>query len=572
VRELHWKSAHAPEDGDWIIAELPWHGPAHLVEVLGADDRPTWDDHAVASQHRLRISFPARALAEAAAFHEPDARELKAREDRRADDVVTIDPEDARDHDDALAARALGHGRHEVGIHIADVGWYVREGSALDLEARERGTSCYLPGGVIPMLPERLSGDLCSLREGLDRLALSVFATLDETGRLHEYRFAATVIRSRAKLSYERVQRALDGEEALPGALQAPMETLMRLARALRARRLAAGALEIESVEVKAVVDEHGETLAMVRRPHLESHELVEEFMLLANRCVGEAAGLRGAPGAAGSGMLWRVHEPPPGRKLAELDETLRVLGLPRLGHADDPHRALQALLAVPLDPAKQRLVNRMVLRSLARARYLERDLGHFGLSTREYLHFTSPIRRYPDLHNHRRVREWLLSARNAAWDPTATAALAAECSGREQDATDAEREATRVKGLRLMAGRLGERLSGTISGLVPRGFFVELDDPPVDGFVAVGDQLDDRFELDAAGVRLVGRRTRRRFTLGDTVQVTVARVDVPARECDLALEEDSRRGGRRKRDPHMGTGRQGKPAKGRSARRQGWR
>jgi ribonuclease R len=418
---------------------------------MGADDRPEWDDAAVASQYRLRVTFPSGALAEASGLHEPNPREIKAREDHRDDVVVTVDPSDARDHDDALGARSLGGGRHEVGVHIADVSWYVRPDSALDREARARGTSCYLPGGAVPMLPERLSGDLCSLREGVDRLALSVFATLDDGGRLHGYRFAATVIRSRARLSYERAQRALDGAEPLAEAIQHPLETLMQLARALRARRLAVGALQLESVEVKAVVDEHGETLALERRPHLESHELVEEFMLLANRCVGEAAALRG------SGVLWRVHEPPPGRKLADLDETLRVLGLPRLPrHTEDPHRALQALLEVPLDPPKRRLVHRMVLRSLARARYLERDLGHFGLSTREYLHFTSPIRRYPDLHNHRRVREWIERARDQAWDPHETTALAAECSGREQDATDAEREATRVKGLRLLRGDSG--------------------------------------------------------------------------------------------------------------------
>ena len=551
---MRWKGAHAPEDGDWIVAEIPWHGAAHLVEVLGADDRAEWDDATVASQYRLRVTFPDAALNEAAGLHEPAARDLKSREDHRDDDVVTIDPGDARDHDDALGVRDLGGGRHEVGVHIADVSWYVRPGGALDQEARARGTSCYLPGGAVPMLPERLSSDLCSLRAGVDRLALSVFATLDENGRLHGYRFAATVIRSRADLSYEQVQDALDGATPLGAALQRPVELLMRLARALRARRLAVGALQLDSPEVKAVVDEHGETLRLERRPHLESHELVEEFMLLANRCVGEAAALRG------SGVLWRVHEPPPGRKLADLDEMLRVLGLPRPPrHEGDPHRVLQALLEVPLDPPKRRLLHRLVLRSMARARYLERDLGHFGLATREYLHFTSPIRRYPDLHNHRRVREWIARVRDEAWDPHETAALATECSGREQDATEAEREGTKVKGLRLLVGRLGERLSGTISGLVPRGCFVELDDPPVDGFMAVGDQLDDRFELDAAGVRLTGQRTRRRFTLGDAVQVTVARVDVPARECDLALEDDSRRG------------RHGMPGARRKARRQGW-
>ena len=553
MRELRWKGAHAPEDGDWIVAEVPWEGAAHLVEVLGADDRPEWDDAAVASQYRLRVSFPRRAAEEAAALREPDARELDAREDRRGDVVVTIDPADARDHDDALSVRALEGGRHEVGIHIADVSWYVRPGSGLDAEARARGTSCYLPGGAVPMLPERLSGDLCSLREGVDRLALSVFAVLDERGRLHEYRFAASVVRSRARLTYEEVQRSLDGEARLAGELEAPAATLMKLARALRASRVAAGALELESAEVKVVVDERGAPLELVRRPHLESHELVEEFMLLANRCVGETAARRR------SGVLWRVHEPPVARKLAELDETLRALRLPRLGTAEDPHRALQALLAVPLDPPKRRLVHRLALRSLTRARYLERDLGHFGLATREYLHFTSPIRRYPDLHNHRRVREWIARTRDAAWDPVESASLALECSAREQDATDAEREGTRVKGLRMLEARLGESASGTITGLVPRGCFVELDDPPVDGFVAVGDQLDERFELDAAGVRLVGRRTRRRFTLGDPVRVTIARVDVPARECDLVLEQDGpRRGNPSRKGARRSPGRQG--------------
>jgi ribonuclease R len=538
----------APEDGDYVIAEVPLDGPAWLVEVLGADDRPEWDDHAIASQFRLRSRFPDAAEAEAAAYPEPGAHERAGRLDLRDRVVFTIDPEDARDHDDALSIRAAGPGRWEVGIHIADVSWYVREGSALDTEARERGTSCYLPGRVVPMLPERLSSDLCSLREDRDRLALSVLAILDEQGVLHEYRFAETVLRSRAKLSYEQVEAVLGGGEDLPAEIREVVGQLMPLARRLRARRHAVGALAIESVEVKAVVDEHGVPVRIERRPHLESHELIEEFMLLANRCVGEAGTVRGA------GMLWRVHEPPMERKLAELDEVLKVLGLPRLGRPDEPHRALQALLKVPLDPAKRRLVHRLALRSLTRARYCERDLGHFGLATREYCHFTSPIRRYPDLHVHRRVREWIRGERDGAWDPHANALLAIACSGTEQNATEAERDAVRVKGLRVLETRLGERASGSISGLNPRGFFVELDDIPMDGFVRVSDDVDDRFDLDAAGVRLVGRRTRRRFTLGDPVEVTIARVNVPARECDLALVIADVRRGRR------------------AQRRQGWR
>ncbi len=341
------------------------------------------------------------------------------------------------------------------------------------------------------------------------------------------------------------MQTALDGGEPLPGGLQAPVEKLMQLARELRRRRHAVGALAIESAEVKAVVDEVGQVVRLDRREHLESHELIEEFMLLANRCVGEAGAVRGA------GLLWRVHDLPAIPKIEKLDEMLRALGLPRLGRLDDPHRALQALLAVPLDPPKKRLVHRLALRSLARARYLERDTGHFGLATREYCHFTSPIRRYPDLHNHRRVREWLDRRRDAAWDPHELAGLADLCTATEQDATDAEREAVRVKGLRLLEARLGEAASGSISGLTPRGFFVELDDAPVDGFVRLGQETDERFDLDAAGVRLVGRRSRRRYTLGDSVRVVVARVDVPARECDFALEPTDRRRGRRTQGRH---------------------
>jgi ribonuclease R len=246
--------------------------------------------------------------------------------------------------------------------------------------------------------------------------------------------------------------------------------------------------------------------------------------------------------------MLYRVHEAPVARKLSDLDAMLRALGLPRLGGAHDPARALQSLLRAHLDPAHRRLLHRLVLRSLPRARYLDRDLGHFGLATVEYCHFTSPIRRYPDLHNHRRVREWVEERRSEAWDPAANEALAIACSGLEQQATDAEREAVKVKALRMVEGRLGDRASGIIAGLIPQGFWVELDEVPVEGFVRLARELDDHFVLDPAGVRLVGRRTRRRFSLGDVIEVVIARVDVPARECDLALVTGPPKRGRRAR------------------------
>ena len=540
-----WHGRVAPEDGDYCVAEVPDEGPAHLVEVLGADDRPEWDLHAVASQFRLRTRFPKAADAEAEAHHAPGAVERRGRLDLRDRLAFTIDPEDARDHDDSLSVRREEEGRWEIGIHIADVSHYVPAGSALDHEAELRGTSVYLPGGVVPMMPERLSADLCSLRPDCDRLALSVLVVLDGHGGLHGIRFEEAVIRSRYRLHYGEVQEALEGRAMLPTELQEAVETLMALARALRARRRTAGALDLEVPEVKVWVDDRGRPIRIERREHLESHELIEEFMLLANRCVG-AEGARRS-----SGLLYRVHDPPAASKLGELERTLRALGLPRPGDLSDPARALQSILRAPLDPARRRLLHRMVLRSLARARYHARDSGHFGLATREYCHFTSPIRRYPDLHNHRRVREWIRGQPTGAWDPHALEGLAERCSALEQGATEAEREGVKVKSLRLLEGRLGEEASGIITGFVPQGFFVELDDDPVEGFVRVARDLDDQFTLDPTGVRMTGRRTRRRFALGDPVRVIVARVDVPARECDLALWVPQRR--RRRR--HHGRG-----------------
>jgi ribonuclease R len=537
-RPLVWQGPHAPEHGDYCIAEVPWgESTATLVEVLGAEDRPAWDDAAVASQSRLRIHFPRPAIHEAAGHREPGAAERRGREDLRAERSYTIDPEDARDHDDALSCRRLEGGRFQVGIHIADVTHYVTEGGLLDREARARGTSTYLPGGVVPMLPERLSADLCSLRPLTDRLTLSLLAELDANGRVHGYRLAEAVIHSRHRLSYEEVQEFLEGRRDLEPELAESLMTLRHLARELRAQRMRRGALDLDVPEVKAWVDEQGVPLRLERRPHLESHEIVEEFMLLANRAVGEQGARREA------GLLYRVHEAPKPAKLAELDVMLRALGLPRLGGQQDPAAALQALLKVALPDPMRRLVHRLVLRSLARARYLERDLGHFGLAAREYVHFTSPIRRYPDLHNHRQVKRWLHRGRSgAARDVVELAELAERCSGAEQTATEAERQGVKVKALRVLETRLGDEASGIISGLVPRGFFVELDDSPLEGFVNVSREFDDVFVLEPSGVRMVGRRTRRRFSLGDAVRVTIARVDVPARECDMALVEQRRR------------------------------
>jgi len=537
-----------PEPGDYVIAECPWDDDrAHVVEVLGREDDPRWDDQAVLSRHRWPTRFPREALAEAQAAPVPDRPEA-GRVDLRDRAAFTMDPDDAADFDDALSWRRLGPGLAEVGVHIADVARYVAAGSALDAAARERATSVYLAGQAVPMLPERLSSELCSLVPGQERYTLSVLAEMDDRGAVGRYRICEGWIRSRARLSYEQGQAVLDGRGTAPPEVEAGLRALAALAGALHERRRARGALDLEVPEVKARVAADGRTVALERRAHLLAHRVVEEFMLLANTLVGEEAERRG------EAFLFRVHEPPPMGKLGILEVQLRALGLPRLGGADDVARSLQRLLAYPLPDEKRRLVHQLVLRALSRAAYRPADAGHFGLATRGYCHFTSPIRRYPDLFNHRQVRHWLAAPEGRSGRPAwrrrlddearsleeqyadGLAGLARHCTDAEWAAMEAERESVRVKSLRYLVPFLGEEYEGTVTGVVDRGLFVELDAHPVDGFCRVADAIDDDFRLDEAGVRLVGRRTRRRFSLGDRVRVAIARVDVPGRELELSL------------------------------------
>jgi len=472
-----------------------------------------------------------------------------------------MDPADARDFDDALSWRPLPGGACEVGIHIADVAWYVRPDSVLDAEARERATSVYLSGGVVPMLPHALSSDLCSLVPDQPRYAMSVLAEMDARGGVTHYRIAEGLIQSRARLSYEQGQAILDGDaearRAVPEEIVRGLTEIAALAARLRDRRFKRGALDIDVPETKALVDDEGGVIDVVRRPRLTTMTVIEEFMLLANLLVGEEGERREGP------FLYRVHEAPSLTKLATLEQQLGALGLPRLSGSDGVARALGHLLATPVPPERQRLLHTLVLRSLARAQYRETDVGHFGLAARAYSHFTSPIRRYPDLYNHRQVKGWLdakVGSPRAEDDDATVAAIALSSSGREQRAQEAERESTRVKSLRFVEDRLGEEHAGMITGVVPAGVFIELEDIPVDGFLRVSSWVDDDFRIDEAGVRLVGRRTRRKFSLGDRLTVRLARIDIAARELELALEAPR---------PGRGTGRVAAGPRRASPRRQ---
>jgi ribonuclease R len=418
-----------------------------------------------------------------------------------------------------------------VGIHIADVSAYVVHGGVVDLEAMSRGTSVYLVDRVVPMLPHALSSGACSLRPDEDRLAVSLFATLDREGRVREHRFARTLIRSRHRLAYEQVQEVLDGRARLDDATDEALRTLDGLARALRTRREERGSIDFDLPEARVVLDAEGAPVDIVRVQRLASHRLIEDFMLLANEVVAREASARRLP------ILFRIHEPPTAERIDQLREFLASLGhtLPRRRKVRPAD--LQAVLDRVRGKTEETLVSTVVLRSMQRAVYSAQNLGHFGLAAEFYSHFTSPIRRYPDLVTHRVVVRALVEGRAVpeSWaeelDETAE-----RSSFREQAAADAERDSVALKKIEFMERHLGDEFDGTISGVTSFGFFVLLDAYFVEGLVHVNSMNDDYYDFREGEYALVGSRRGRRFRLGDRVRIQVSRVNKEERHVDFVL------------------------------------
>ncbi len=523
-------------DGDVVVARMVSYGETgpgpegEVQHVLGPLSDPGVDVLAVAHGYGLALEFP-RAVLRAA----EDAASLPTASPGRVDRtdllVFTIDPSDAKDHDDALSYEGRTDGTCVVGVHIADVAYYVRAGGAVDEEALARGTSIYLVDRVIPMLPERLSGDVCSLRPGVERPAVSVFMTLDASGAVLERHYERSLIRSRHRLSYEEVQGVLDGQRTVAPETDGALHRLDDVARKVRAKRTERGALDLDLPEARVILDEDGDPLDIQRRERLESHRLVEDFMILANEVVAADAEARSMP------VLYRVHEPPTAQRMAELGEFLV-----RLGHRLPRRRTLrprdvQKLLDSVRGRPDEYLVSTVVLRSLQRARYDAGNLGHFGLASGAYLHFTSPIRRYPDLVVHRAVVRTLVEGKEPEeWDPEVLAAVAEQVSDRERAADDAERESVALKKVEFMERHLGEEFDGRISGVTAFGFFVTLDTFFVDGLVHVNSLQDDFYRLDEDAYSLQGSRGHRRYRLAERVRVQVARVDKEERHVDFLL------------------------------------
>lgn len=537
--------AKGAKPGDQVVVELVRY-PAPMAEaqgvivkVLGVRGEPNVDTQSIIEQHGLPGEFPEPALAEtrevAAAFDVN--RAIENRLDLTKQLTITIDPVDARDFDDAISLMKLDNGNFELGVHIADVSYFVREGGPLDNEARARSNSVYLPRTVIPMLPEVLSNGLCSLQERQPRLTKSAFITYDDDGEVISTRFANSVIKSTKRLTYEQASAILDGK---PGRTSAKVVALLGdmnlLARAIRARRIREGMLVLETPDIELVHDDDGRVIDVVPADNSFSHTIIEMFMVEANEAVSTLLTSLGAP------HLRRVHGHPGSLNDGSLQRFLGALGylIPDGADRFDLQRLLDEVRGKPEAFA----VNLAVLRSMQQAVYSPETEGHYALASKNYAHFTSPIRRYPDLTVHRlfdRYVEGSLNDKDAKRSiPTVDDLheLGELCSANERRAEAAERELQLVLILRLLESRVGDEVEGTVTGVANFGVFVQLDRYLIDGLLRFESLPDDWWEVDSNRGCVMGERSGRRITVGDRLRVSLARISIPTRQLDLALAQ----------------------------------
>ena len=505
---------------------------------------PREDTAAVMRFYKLPKAFPPAVLAEAKKVaHELDKIDVKKskRLDLRKKFIFTCDPQTARDFDDALSLETDRKGNRVLGVHIADVSHFVRPGSALDREAYRRSTSVYLCDRVVPMLPEELCNGVCSLVPDEDRLAFSVFMTFDKNGEMIARRFAKSVIRSKARFTYEQVMLILEGKEPqgkkLPKALVKSIRAIGALAQEIRAKRFASGALDLEIPEPEVVLDANGEMTGLVTRPYDESHQMVEECMVAANEAVAKELWTRGVK------ILARLHEAPDPEKLLMLRAEMRGLGV-KMGNIENPKVFAQFLKSIKRNPLYPTLAT-MVLRSMKRAVYDSRAIGHFGLAKKYYAHFTSPIRRYPDLTLHRQLAAYL-DGKDAKVPPKLLAKWAEHTSEREEIATEAERSLLEIKKYRLLEEQVAthniQTYDAVVSKCMPFGCFVEIPEIATSGLVHIS-LLSHRYVTFNESDQSLSVPGGRSWHVGDKLKVHVARVDFRERKIDFVPERPARDG-----------------------------
>ena len=505
-----------------------------VIDILGRAGDNNTEMHAILAEFGLPYSYPENV--EAAADKIPDeisAEEIARREDFRRVTTFTIDPKDAKDFDDALSIRSLGGGLWEVGVHIADVSHYVKEGTVIDKEAERRATSVYLVDRTIPMLPERLCNLLCSLRPDEEKLAYSVIFQMNDKAEVLQHRIVHTVIKSDRRFTYEEAQQVIETGE---GDYKYELLELDRLAKQLRERRMAGGALEFDRVEVKFEIDEKGKPLRVYFKESKDANKLVEEFMLLANRTVAEAIG-KVPKGKKAKVFPYRIHDLPDPAKLDTLAQFIGRFGykLRTAGNRSDLSKSINRMLDDVKGKKEQNLIETVSIRAMQKACYSTHNIGHYGLGFEYYTHFTSPIRRYPDMMVHRLLTKYL-DEHGRTVSEKKYEALCEHSSAMEQLAAQAERASIKYKQVEFMQEHLGQVYDGVISGVTEWGLYVELNENKCEGMIPIRDLDDDYYEYDEKNYCLRGRRKKHVYSLGDAITIKVARANLEKKQLDFAM------------------------------------
>jgi ribonuclease R len=555
------KDFAALQTGTKVLIKMhAWDGvgdpQGDIVEIIGAAGEHRTEMNAIVLEHGFRTEFPPEVAREAKEIElrhaETIQQELQNRSDFRNVTTFTIDPLTAKDFDDALSVRELPNDEYEIGVHIADVTFFVRPGSKLEEEVQKRGTSIYLVDATIPMLPHELSGNVCSLKEGEDRLAFAAIFRMNSRAEVLERRFERTVINSNKRFTYEEAQTILDalGEDGqkhfsllsknvVAEPLVRELVILRDLARILRKQREHEGAIDFGDNEVKFELDEEGRPLRVVRKERIETNLLIEEFMLLANREVAHyVSTLAAKVPEKNLVFLYRIHDEPKADRIEELSTFVRAVGYDFSKSKKTKYAAkdISNLLKQIAGTPEEHLIRTATLRSMAKAIYSTKNIGHFGLAFEYYTHFTSPIRRYPDMLVHRILASHLHGKPMGQREFTNLERLCINASLQEAKAVDAERESIRYKQVEYMAGKVGQTFEGVISGVTDWGLYVEEKECAAEGLVRVRTIGDDYYNYNAKAYALVGERTKKKFTLGDKVNVKLVAADLAARTLDFEL------------------------------------
>ncbi len=530
------------KNGDKVIARIfQWRDEemnprGEIVDVLGKKGENTAEMHAILAEFGLPYKYPENVEKAASAISAGiTPEEVARREDFRGVTTFTIDPRDAKDFDDALSIRQLANGNYEVGVHIADVTHYVKPNSIIDKEAKERATSVYLVDRTIPMLPEHLSNGICSLRPNEEKLTFSAIFELDNKANVVNYRIGRTVIKSDRRFTYEEAQEII---ETGKGEYVKEINILNDLAKKLRRRRYEAGALEFDRAEVRFEIDKEGHPVKVYFKESKDANKLIEEFMLLANLTVAESIG-KVAKGKKAKNFVYRVHDNPDPEKISNFSRIASRFGykINADGRAKEVNQSLNRMLRDVKGKGEENMLSILAIRSMAKAMYTTDNVGHYGLALDYYTHFTSPIRRYPDMMVHRLLARYADGGRSV--DKMKLEDQCKHSSDMEQLASNAERASIRYKQVEFMRDRMGEIYEGVISGVTEWGFYVELDENLCEGLVPIRDLADDYYDWDEKNYCLIGRKHHNRYTLGDKVKVQVARADLEKKQLDFALITD---------------------------------